>query len=108
MNLKALLEETLNTDAVSIQELQNINNNILIYLKQHDDMSDKVKKTFISSLTQMLLRVAIKIPGQDKYERFIAKLAASKNKIDVLAKILQYNNRLIKEKSNEKFQTAND
>ena len=106
MKLRNILNELLNTDAVSVQELQNINKNILIYVKTHEQMNDKIKKEFIESLTDMLLSVSKKIPGKDKYERFIAKLASDNDKIDTMLKIVDYNNKLIKEKTNENPQAT--
>lgn len=106
--IKEILLEVENTDSVSILDLKALNKNIQLYLKNLDKMSEKVKNTMMQTITNMMIDIAKKIPGKDKYERFITKLTDEDTQIDTLTKIIAYTNKLIKEKSNEKPQAENN
>lgn len=99
MNLKELLEQVtkdMQAPAVSELDLRPILQNIKLYYEYNEEFSEGEEDEFIENLIRMMQDLSRKIPGSDKYEGFVRKLADKDKRYETLQKIQSYTENLLK------------
>ena len=110
MRLKKVINEAMkeNVPSISVFDLQNVDKNILLFLKDYQSMDKNLKDNFLKSIIGQLQELSKKINGTNKYDRFIQRLVDPEQLVPTLLKIVDFNKKLIREKENENIQAKNN